>query len=55
VHFPGGYLPDRIVLGPAVSDAVRFGIAAGSSAVMSPGSKLCCKDDAERLYDEMGS
>jgi len=36
-------------------DAVRFGIAAGSAAVMNPGSELCRKEDAERLYNDMGA
>ena len=41
--------------GSSLSDAVRFGIAAGAAAVMNPGSTLCWREDAERLYDEMGS
>ena len=41
--------------GSSFSDAVRFGIAAGAAAVMNPGNTLCCREDAERLYDEMGS
>jgi 6-phosphofructokinase 2 len=36
--------------GQAVGDAVRFGIAAGAAAVMTPGSELCRRVDAERLY-----
>ncbi len=43
-----------IVLGLArdysVEDAVRFGVAAGAAAVMTPGTELCRKEDAERLY-----
>ena len=38
--------------GYALRDAVRFGIAAGSAAVMTPGTELCRKDDVERLYEE---
>ncbi|MFW5924977.1 MAG: 1-phosphofructokinase family hexose kinase [Myxococcota bacterium] len=34
-------------------DAVRFGVAAGASAVMTPGSELCRRDDTERLYQGM--
>ncbi|MFW6050991.1 MAG: 1-phosphofructokinase family hexose kinase [Myxococcota bacterium] len=34
-------------------EAVRFGVAAGAAAVMTPGSKLCRRDDAERLYQAM--
>ena len=34
-------------------DAVRFGIAAGAAAVMTPGTELCRGEDAERLYAKM--
>ena len=52
---------DSMVAGMALSlargwdlkDAARFGVAAGSAAVMTPGTQLCRKDDAERLYSEM--
>jgi 6-phosphofructokinase 2 len=36
-------------------EAVRFGIAAGSAAVMTPGSELCRREDAEQLYAAMVS
>ncbi len=36
--------------GLPLPDAVRFGVAAGAAAVMTPGSELCRRDDAERLY-----
>ena len=39
--------------GLPVEDSVRFGIAAGAAAVMTPGTELCRKDDAERLYKKM--
>jgi len=39
--------------GNALRDAVRFGIAAGTAAVMTPGTELCRKEDAERLYKQM--
>jgi 6-phosphofructokinase 2 len=46
-----------IVLGLArgmeMEDAVRFGVAAGAAAVMTPGSELCRRDDTERLYDRI--
>lgn len=35
------------------SEAIRFGVAAGAAAVMTPGSELCRRDDAERLFDLM--
>lgn len=46
-----------IVLGLArgldVEDAVRFGVAAGAAAVMTPGSELCRREDTERLYERI--
>jgi 6-phosphofructokinase 2 len=35
-------------------EAVRFGIAAGSAALLRPGTELCRREDAERLYRELG-
>ena len=44
-----------IVLGLAqgrnLADAVRLGVAAGNAAVMTPGTQLCRKEDAFRLYE----
>lgn len=39
--------------GMAPRDAALFGIAAGAAAVMTPGSELCRKEDAERLYRKL--
>jgi len=39
--------------GMPVSDAVRLGVAAGAAAVLTPGTRLCRREDVERLYDEM--
>lgn len=36
-----------------LKEAVRFGVAAGAAAVMTPGSELCRREDAERLYRQM--
>jgi len=36
-----------------LAQAVRFGVAAGSAAVMTPGTELCRRQDAERLYEQM--
>jgi 6-phosphofructokinase 2 len=33
--------------------AVYFGVAAGSAAVMTPGTELCRSEDVEKLYDKM--
>jgi 6-phosphofructokinase 2 len=39
--------------GKTVRDAVLFGVAAGSAAVMTPGTELCRREDTERLYARM--
>jgi 6-phosphofructokinase 2 len=53
----GDSMVGGIVLGLArgdgVRDAVLFGIAAGAAAVMTPGSELCRRPDAERLYEQL--
>ena len=36
-----------------LKEAVRFGVAAGTAAVMTPGTELCRREDTERLYLEM--
>ena len=33
--------------------AFAFGMAAGSAAVLSPGTELCSRADVERLYAEL--
>ncbi|MBP7528834.1 MAG: hypothetical protein KA801_12960, partial [Syntrophorhabdaceae bacterium] len=39
--------------GKTLREALSFGVAAGASAVMSPGTGLCCRDDTERLYRQI--
>ena len=39
--------------GESLREAARFGVAVGAAAVMSPGTELCGRGDAERLYREM--
>jgi 6-phosphofructokinase 2 len=39
--------------GESLIEAARFGVAAGSAAVMTPGSELCRREDAERIYAQM--
>ena len=41
--------------GYPLSDALRFGIAAGAATVMNPGTALCRREDAERLFEEMST
>ena len=39
--------------GKELEDAARFGVASGAAAVMTPGTELCRREDAERLYASM--
>ena len=41
--------------GKKLREAVLYGIAAGSAAVMTPGTELCRKEDTDRLYAKMTS
>jgi 6-phosphofructokinase 2 len=43
-----------LTVNPCVlEDAVRFGVAAGAATVMNPGTALCRRLDAARLYAEI--
>jgi 6-phosphofructokinase 2 len=42
-----------LVRGLPLLEAVRFGVAAGAAAVMSPGTDLCNRQDTERLFAQM--
>jgi 6-phosphofructokinase 2 len=37
----------------SIDHAVRFGIACGAAAVMMPGTQLCRREDAERLFAQI--
>jgi 6-phosphofructokinase 2 len=39
--------------GKPLRESVLFGVAAGTAAVMTPGTELCRREDAERLYAQM--
>ena len=39
--------------GRTIFEAARFGVAAGSAAVQTPGTELCRREDAEALYERM--
>jgi len=41
--------------GKTLQDAAYYGVAAGTAAVMTPGTELCRREDTERLYKEMTS
>ncbi len=40
----------RLAAGAPIGDAARYGVAAGSAAVITPGTDLCRREDVERLY-----
>lgn len=50
-----GGLVLRLAQGADLLDAVRFGVASAAAAVMTPGTELCRREDAERLYAHMVS
>lgn len=39
--------------GHSLRESVLFGVAAGTAAVMTPGTELCRREDAERLFETM--
>ncbi len=39
--------------GWTISDAVRYGVAAGAATIMTPGTELCYRADVERLFKSM--
>jgi len=39
--------------GRSLREAVNYGIAAGSAAVMTPGTELCRREDVERLFSKL--
>jgi len=43
----------RLRQGRPLREAVLFGIAAGAATVMNPGTELCHREDAERLFARM--
>lgn len=46
-----GGLVLALARGLSLQEAVRFGVAAGASAVSTPGTDLCRRDQTERLYE----
>jgi 6-phosphofructokinase 2 len=43
----------RLMQGADMEDSFRFGVAAGSAAVMTSGTELCRREDVFRLYEDM--
>lgn len=48
-----GAMAWSLAKGQSVEDAFRYGVAAGSAALLSPGTGLCRRDDVERLYPDV--
>jgi 6-phosphofructokinase 2 len=40
-------------VGHAVEEAFRYGVAAGTAAVLTPGTQLCPREDVDRLLGEV--
>ena len=39
--------------GHALETAFRYGVAAGSAALLMPGTELCQREDVERLIEDV--
>lgn len=48
-----GALTLSLARGQDVGTALRFGVAAGSAALLTPGTDLCGREDAERLFRQL--
>jgi 6-phosphofructokinase 2 len=48
-----GGLTWALARGDAPETAVRFGVAAGAAAVMTPGTELCRRDDVHTLFEQI--
>ena len=44
-----------LLRGLTLGDAVKFGMAAGAATLLRPGTELCRREDAQRLYREMAA
>jgi len=42
-----------LIRGLTLTDAVKFGMAAGTATLLRPGTELCRREEAERLYRQM--
>jgi len=43
----------KLAKGSSVQDAVKYGVASGAAACMTPGSQLCRKEDTDRIYKDI--
>ncbi|MBZ0215261.1 MAG: hypothetical protein K8F25_01800, partial [Fimbriimonadaceae bacterium] len=39
--------------GADLQSAFRYGVAAGTAALLTPGTELCLKEDVDRLYQQV--
>ncbi|GAB3533326.1 6-phosphofructokinase II [Pontibacter brevis] len=46
----GGMVMSLLKGDKTLDEVVRFGVAAGTAATMTPGSELCTKEDTEKIY-----
>jgi len=37
--------------GKSVGEALKYGVASGTAAALHPGTQLCNKEDADKLYE----
>src|SRR3546814_9085995 len=44
----------RLSAGAGLQEAFRYAVAAGTAALLTPGTELARKDDTDRLYEEVG-
>jgi 6-phosphofructokinase 2 len=49
-----GAMTYALAAGQSVEDAFRLGVAAGTAAVLTPGTDLCHKADVERMLEKIG-
>ncbi len=43
----------KLAMNESLDDAIRYGVASGTAAVITPGTELCRKEDTDRLYKEL--
>ena len=48
-----GAMAWALAAGQELADAFRYGVAAGSAALITPGTELCHRDDVERLHGQV--
>jgi len=48
-----GAMISRLILGRSHEDALRFAVAAGTAALLSPGTDLCRPEDVDRLLPQV--